>query len=68
MMNGMNPITHKFVCFTDKFAVKRGQWFGVGNPICPHCQIVMTNIGTRIPIPKKRNVKAWNKLRKQFNV
>lgn len=63
----MGQVTHKFVCFTDKFAVKRGTFYDVGDPVCPHCRETMVNVGTKAHIPKKLDVKGWKALQKRVN-
>ena len=62
----------KYVCFTHRYYRKARTsptaFFGSGNasvvPKCPVCRKEMINIGQFNKIPKRNNIKAWDKLYK----
>lgn len=54
-----------WVCFDCKEAVRRPTHHAADVP-CPACGESCKYIGTKIPIPAKRNTRAWQALRKRL--
>jgi hypothetical protein len=51
-----------WVCFHCRETVRR-PWSLADNAKCPACGQVCRYVGTKIPIPAKRNAKGWRELR-----
>jgi|SRR5687768_2556461 hypothetical protein len=54
-----------WVCFDCRAAVRRED-YTVSDVFCALCSKPLANIGYKIPVPAKRNVRGWEELRAQY--
>jgi hypothetical protein len=55
-----------WVCFDCRESVRRPTHYKADVP-CPRCAQICQCIGTKIPVPPKRNARAWCDLRKALD-
>jgi hypothetical protein len=56
-----------WICFDCRESVRRPTHWKANVP-CPKCAQVCQCIGTKIPVPPKRDAKAWRELRESLDV
>jgi len=56
---------HKFICFKCRISVKR-ELHPETQVKCPSCGSKCEWIGVKIPVPPKKNIKAWESLKHQL--
>jgi uncharacterized Zn finger protein (UPF0148 family) len=54
-----------WVCFDCREVLRRATTYS-GNVSCPTCGHASKYLGTKIPVPAKRRVKEWRKLKEWF--
>src|SRR5688572_11623789 len=55
-----------WVCFDCRESVRRPTHYKAGVP-CPKCAQPCRCIGTKIPVPPKRDIRAWRELRESLD-
>ena len=58
-------VSISWVCF-DCQALSRRDVLSKAQPLCAQCGEAKTSIGANVPVPKKRDAKAWDALRKWY--
>ena len=59
------PGNANWVCFKCRRSVRRPAHFR-GNVTCPDCAQLCNRLGTKTPVPRKNNDRAWSELREQL--
>lgn len=54
-----------WVCFECRLAVRRPTQHA-GDVLCPECRTVCWRLGYKIPVPPKRDVRAWHDLEQEI--
>lgn len=55
----------KHVCFDCRLSFKQSR-YNAPKPKCPECAKELINIGYKLKIPKKSQIKKWQELRERF--